>query len=82
MRIMRRQLSTAARTVSPGGCLLREEGLAMIVFADAGLRLGFRRRHVARPPAASGLPPPPSLRSPSDQCRSMRKRMQTTPTAC
>ena len=61
MPIMRRQLSTAVRTVNPGRRLLSEEGLVMIVFADAG----FKHRWQA--PAASDLtpPPPPSMRSPS-----------------
>ena len=88
MPIMRRQLSTAKRTVNPGGCLLSEEGL-VCVFADAGLKFGWqvRRRQaarVARPPlAASGLtpPPPPSRRPPSHQCRFLRKRIQTTQNA-
>ncbi|MDQ6869059.1 MAG: hypothetical protein M3178_11910 [Pseudomonadota bacterium] len=51
--------------MNPGGCLLREEGLAMIVFTDAGFKLGWqvRQRQAARvtrpPPAAPGLTPPP-----------------------
>ncbi len=75
------------RTVNPGGCVLSEEGLVMIVFADAGFKLGFRQRlrqrQAARPPAASGLTPPlpPSMRPPSHQCRSMRKRIQRTQNA-
>ena len=78
--IMRRQLPTAERTVNPGGCLLREEGRAMIVFDLCWLQVWISRpsRRSARPPAASGLTqsPPPSKRPPSHQCRRMRKRIQ------
>jgi hypothetical protein len=37
MPIVRRRLSAAERTVNPGGCLLREEGLAMIVMPASSL---------------------------------------------
>ena len=37
MPIVRRRLSAAERTVNPGGCLLREEELAMIVIPASRL---------------------------------------------
>ncbi len=35
--IVRRQLSAAERTVNPGGCLLREEGLVTIVMPASSM---------------------------------------------
>ncbi|MDQ6868387.1 MAG: hypothetical protein M3178_08275 [Pseudomonadota bacterium] len=59
MPIMQRQLSTAKRTVNPGGRLLREEGLAMIVFTDAGFKLGWRvRRRINKKLCASASKQP------------------------
>jgi hypothetical protein len=85
MPIMRRQLSIAARTVNPGGCLLSEEELAMIVLADAASSLrfaGVTPRGLRRLRAYRRRHPCGRRRINADRCASASKQHQTPVDEC